>query len=149
MGGNGGNPRRPGPKIVPLLLTDEERSVLQSWTRRRKSSQALALGSRIVLACRGNRGADDHGGRKCLGVTPDTVRKWRKRFAADRLEGPCDEPRPDATGEARSHRVARRVAHGELEQTVTQASSPGSSWSSRASTASQANRPGSGSIGDQ
>ena len=30
-------------------MVDEERAVLESWTRRRKSAQALALRARIVL----------------------------------------------------------------------------------------------------
>ena len=38
------------PKQV-LELTDTEREQLVRWERRRKSSQALALRSRIVLAC--------------------------------------------------------------------------------------------------
>jgi hypothetical protein len=33
------------------VLTDEERQVLEGWARRRKTAQALALRSRIVLAC--------------------------------------------------------------------------------------------------
>ena len=39
------------PKLEPLVLTDEERQVLEGWARRRKTAQALALRSRIVLAC--------------------------------------------------------------------------------------------------
>ena len=45
--------RRPGPKLPPLILTEQERETLQRWSRRAKSSQALALRSRIVLACAG------------------------------------------------------------------------------------------------
>ena len=44
---------RPGPKLPELTLTDEERDTLERWTRRASSSQALALRSRIVLACAG------------------------------------------------------------------------------------------------
>jgi len=40
----------PSPKLEPLVLSAEERQVLGGWTRRRKTSQALALRSRIVLA---------------------------------------------------------------------------------------------------
>lgn len=36
---------------MKLVLTDEERAQLLRWSRRRRSSQALALRSRIVLAC--------------------------------------------------------------------------------------------------
>jgi len=40
------------PKLEPVVLTDEERQVLEGWARRRKTAQALALRSRIVLACK-------------------------------------------------------------------------------------------------
>jgi hypothetical protein len=39
------------PKLEPLALADDERQVLEGWARRRKTAQALALRSRIVLAC--------------------------------------------------------------------------------------------------
>lgn len=35
-------------KPDPVVLSDEERSVLTGWVRRRKTSQALALRARIV-----------------------------------------------------------------------------------------------------
>jgi hypothetical protein len=44
-------PRRRGPKLPELVLTDQKRTTLERWARRRKSSQALALRCRIVLAC--------------------------------------------------------------------------------------------------
>ena len=43
--------RRRGPKPPELALTQDERATLQRWARRAKSSQALALRCRIVLAC--------------------------------------------------------------------------------------------------
>ena len=39
------------PKLEPVVLSDEERRVLEGWARRRKTAQALALRSRIILAC--------------------------------------------------------------------------------------------------
>lgn len=82
----------PSPKAPPVVLSDEERDVLLGWSRRRKTSQALALRSRIVLRCAegGTIGevADD------LGVSRPTVSKWRSRFLDARLEGLSDEPRP-------------------------------------------------------
>jgi hypothetical protein len=39
-----------GRRLNPLSLTPEQRDTLTSWTRRRKSAQALALRARIVLA---------------------------------------------------------------------------------------------------
>ena len=40
----------PTPTAVAIELTDEERGRLEAWSRRRKTAQALALRSRIVLA---------------------------------------------------------------------------------------------------
>jgi hypothetical protein len=34
-----------------LMLSESEREQLQAWSRRRKTAQALALRSRIVLNC--------------------------------------------------------------------------------------------------
>ena len=42
---------RTGRPIPPLSLTETERETLQSWTRRPKSAQALALRSRMILLC--------------------------------------------------------------------------------------------------
>jgi transposase len=82
----------PSPKLVPLDLTDDERRVLEGWARRRKTAQALALRSRIVLAAAG--GASNHAVAAELGVSRDTASKWRSRFLERRLEGLTDEPRP-------------------------------------------------------
>jgi hypothetical protein len=42
---------RTGRPKAELVLTDVEREELIRWSRRAKSTQALALRSRIVLAC--------------------------------------------------------------------------------------------------
>ena len=82
----------PSPKLVPVELTDDERLALSAWARRRKTAQALALRSRIVLACA--EGGTIGEVAVELGVSRDTVSKWRSRFLRDRLEGLTDEPRP-------------------------------------------------------
>jgi len=79
------------PKQV-LELTDTEREQLLRWERRRKSSQALALRSRIVLRCAD--GLSNKEVASACGVAPPTVGKWRRRFCELRLDGLVDEPRP-------------------------------------------------------
>ena len=75
------------------MLTDEEREQLVRWSRRAKSSQALALRSRIVLAC-AEPGVTNAQVAAELGVARNTVSKWRGRFVRMRLNGLVDEPRP-------------------------------------------------------
>ena len=82
----------PTPTAVEIALSDEERSVLEAWTRRRTTAQALALRARIVLAAAGQLTNAEIA--ELEGISRPTVTKWRNRFAAKRLEGLLDEPRP-------------------------------------------------------
>ena len=100
-------PRRRGPKLPELALTEEERATLERWARRRNSSQALALRCRIVLACA--EGASNAAVAARLGISKPTVTKWRSRFVARRLEGLADEPRPGA---------ARTITDDQVEQVL-------------------------------
>src|SRR5437763_16419256 len=82
----------PSPIAVEVVLSDEEREQLESWARRVKSAQALAQRSRIVLAAA--EGLKNTEISERLSLDRSTVVKWRLRFAADRLDGLVDEPRP-------------------------------------------------------
>jgi len=90
-----------------LRLADGEREQLLRWSRRAKSSQALALRSRIVLACA--EGVDNKTVAARLGCAAETVGKWRRRFVAGRLDGLVDEPRPGGP---------RRIGDEQVEQVV-------------------------------
>jgi len=88
---------RRGRPTVEIILSAAERQTLQRWARRHASSQALALRSKIVLACaEGDRTHAQIAASLSLGCNPVTVGKWRNRFAADRLDGLVDAPRPGA-----------------------------------------------------
>tara|TARA_B100001750_G_scaffold125824_1_gene99821 strand:- start:2207 stop:3319 length:1113 start_codon:yes stop_codon:yes gene_type:complete len=76
-----------------IELTAQERSDLERWARGRRVSHQLVLRSRIILLCAGGLGTGAVAQR--VGVSPQTVSKWRKRFAAARLDGLSDLPRPN------------------------------------------------------
>src|ERR1700728_931149 len=80
------------PKLEPIVLTDDERRVLEGWARRRKTAQALALRSRIVLACADNNSVT--GAAAELGISRATAGKGRARVLGGRRGGLGDEPRP-------------------------------------------------------
>jgi transposase len=75
-----------------LTLTAEDRETLQGWSRRRKTAQALALRSRIVL--RASMGSTATAIALEQGVCIQTVSKWWRRYAASGPDGLLDEPRP-------------------------------------------------------
>jgi transposase len=79
---------RPTPE---LLLTDEERETLRTWTRQPKCPQALALRARVVLLCADGLSNTETAAE--LHITIQTVGKWRHRFIDKRLDGLFDEPR--------------------------------------------------------
>ncbi len=80
-----------GRRKAGLTLTDDERQTLKTWASRPKSFQQLAQRSRIVLACA--NGLDNKDVAAKLGITTQTVGKWRKRFLENRLGGLSDQER--------------------------------------------------------
>ena len=114
-----------GPFPTPITLAGDERMKLNDWCRRPTTAQRLALRAHLVLAAAAGRpnaalAAD-------LRVTAPTVRKWRTRFAAARLEGLADEPRPGAP---------RTLTDAQVEAAVTRTlearPADATHWSTRA-----------------
>ena len=83
---------RTGRPKAELVLAPDERAQLERWARRATSAQALALRSKIVLACAA--GANNKAVAAQLGCAAATVGKWRARFVQYRLDGLTDEARP-------------------------------------------------------
>ena len=80
-----------GRPMAPVILDGAEKETLERWVRRPKTAQALALRARMILGCaegRSNTAVDAN-----LGVSDETVSKWRSRFLEPRLDGLSDELR--------------------------------------------------------
>ena len=90
-----------------LILSENEKHQLEAYTRRRKTSQALALRSRIILESSG--GLTNVMVAEKLGITQYTVGKWRRRFIEKRLDGLLDLPRSGAP---------RSISEGKVEEII-------------------------------
>ena len=88
-----------------LVLSEAEHEQLTALTLRRKTSQALALRARIVLACASGIDNKVVAGRQR--VTPQTVSKWRARFVEQRLDG--ERPHVEVVRHLDIDRVEHRV----------------------------------------
>lgn len=113
-----------GRPTAQITLSAEERSTLKRWGRRHSSSQALALRCRIVLAAAA--GATNNEIAAELGVHPVTVSKWRRRFAADRLDGLADAPRPGAV-----RTIGDDIVEAVVVETLESAPPDATHWSTR------------------
>jgi len=115
---------RTGRPIPKLFLSEQEQEMLQRWTRRAKTSQALAQRARIILEC--SEGRTNSQAALELRLTPQTIGKWRRRFLQKRLDGLLDEPRP-GTPLRLSDKEVERVLVLTLESTPKNATH----WSTR------------------
>ena len=78
-------------KASVITLSGEERAYLDRLVRRRKVARGDAQRADIVLLAAD--GLNNCAIAAKVGVTRQTVRTWRERFAKHRLAGLCDEPR--------------------------------------------------------
>ena len=84
-----------GPKAQAVVLTAEDRRRLERVEAAATAAQREALRARVVL--RAAEAAPNERIAGELGIRPNTVRKWRGRFAAAGLAGLADLPRPGRT----------------------------------------------------
>jgi transposase len=102
--------------------TSEQRSRLLGFAGGARPN--LALRSRLILRC-----LEGDSPRKIaaeLGVSPQTVRKWRRRYVAAGLAGLCDRPRP-----GRPPRLSPDLLRQQIDQLLKQPPPGGRRWSVR------------------
>lgn len=97
-----------GRPVKKIELSEEECVKLKELSRRRKTSQAMALRCQIVLLCA--EGLNNGAVAKKLRISMPTVGKWRKRFAEQRFNGLADAPRPGQP---------RKIGDRKVEEVVT------------------------------
>jgi transposase len=114
----------PIPTAVSIELTDEERALLESFTRRHTSAQALALRARIVLDAADGFTNGEIAERQR--VSRPTVTKWRGRFARLRIDGLLDEPRP-----GRPRTIADEQVEAVVIKTLESTPKNATHWSTR------------------
>jgi len=96
-----------GKASVAIQLTASERRELKSLARAQKTGQAMARRARIVLAAAA--GMENKAICVEVGADANTVGKWRRRFAEDRMDGLLDEPWPG---------TPRKIGDDEVADTI-------------------------------
>ena len=110
-------------KAPPITIEAEQRAVLETWARGRRTPVRLMERARIVLAAA--RGLQNKDISQELGMPPNKVGRWRRRFAADGLDG-IRKDRPRRTCQANPELTQRII------ETTTQTTPPGRThWGSR------------------
>ena len=115
---------RTGRPKQPVILSSEEREKLETWSRRYTSARWLAERSKIILLCA--QALTNKEVARQVGVSKQTVTKWRKRFCQKRLEGLIDEPRPGAPRKITDTDVERMIV-----QTLESKPANATHWSTR------------------
>jgi len=109
---------------APVVVTDEDRVVLERWSKRPKTPMSVAQRARIVLLAAD--GLNNNTVAERVGVNQATVVKWRKRYLAGGVDGLVDEPRPGAPRKITDAAVEEVVVRT-LEETPIDATH----WSTR------------------
>jgi putative transposase len=91
-----------------VSLDDGQRQELEAFARSRSLPHALVLRAQIVLAAASGE-QSGHISKK-LGISSDTVGKWRGRFAANGIEGLYDEYRSGRPRSIEDERISQLVS---------------------------------------
>ncbi len=112
-------------KAPEITLTETERATLTRWSRGRSTPVRLMQRAKIVL--RAVEGKMNKEIAAALGINPNTVVRWRSRFARQGIAG----IEKDAPRGGRKPRTRRRVVKQILEKTTQERPANATHWSTR------------------
>ena len=109
----------------PIVLTDEDRGILERWSRGRRTPARLVMRAEIVLhAATGMKNKDI---AVAVGTDRQSVSRWRLRFAGEGLAG-IEKDRPRGGRKpTRRYRLTPRI----VERTTQSVPSNATHWSVR------------------
>ena len=113
-----------GRPIKPLIIREEDKEELERIVRSRTVEAGIRNRAEIVLLSSQGRSSTEVG--KKLGVTAQTVCKWRDRFSKQGLRGLSDEVRTGRPRTLREERVAELI-----QRTIGGKPAAGTHWSCR------------------
>jgi transposase len=96
-----------GRPLKPLVLSEGERAELEGWARRHSTAQGLADRARVVLLA--SDGMESRRLARKLGLSEQTVCKWRSRFLERRIAGLFDEARSGSPRTVQDDEVERAI----------------------------------------
>lgn len=107
-------------------MSEDQRATLKRLSGRGSTSQALATRARLVLLC--DEGETNRDVAAEVGLSEQTVGKWRRRFVALGVDGLFDEPR---VGGPRT--ITDEHIDDLIQQTLTSKPPSGTHWTTRLS----------------
>jgi putative transposase len=113
-----------GRPLAPIEMSEQTRQQLERMVTSRSLPQALVVRARVVLLAAD--GWPNQAIREAVGLSAQTVGKWRQRFVRHGLNGLYDELRPGAPRTVDDERVAAVV-----RQTLSRKPTAGTQWSVR------------------
>lgn len=112
-------------KATRIILSPEERAVVDEWTRSRTMPHRVVLRAKIIHMA--SNGMESQDIAKHLDVSRPTVQLWRERFLALRLAGlEKDAPRP-----GRIPRISDEKVRTVIEATLHTTPPNATHWSTR------------------
>ena len=118
-------------KAAQIILSPEERAIVDEWARSRTMPLRVVQRARIILMA--SSGIDSQDIAKELDISRPTVQLWRQRFLALRTAGlEKDAPRP-----GRIPRISDKKVRAVIEATLHSKPSDATHWSTRSMASAQ------------